>query len=165
MPASQSESTIPAETTASQQTDKKVGGVQATSAASDTATAAQPASGTEMTAAPSPELSAGNRFSVVDLKLAEKVADRNPVEPATSFSKGGKVFAWVKLNVKEPETPIRFQWFLNDSVVYTSDPVFVKQSPSWRSWQYKTVDNEGSWKVAILDQDDKVIGSQEFVVE
>lgn len=102
--------------------------------------------------------------SVVELKLAKKISDRNPVDPGSEFSKGSKVYAWVKLNVTDSETQIKFQWFLDNSVVFTSDPVTVKQAPGWRSWRFKTVDATGTWKVAVLDVDDKVIHSQEFTV-
>ena len=102
--------------------------------------------------------------SVVELQLAEKVSERNPVDPAIEFSKGTKVYAWVKLNVTDSETQIKFQWFLDDAVVFTSDPLTVKRSTGWRSWRYKTVDATGTWKVSVIDVDDKVIHSQEFTV-
>lgn len=164
-PGAQVKDAPPGEPTASKKADTKADAEQTAGTPSDATTAGQASSGKETAVAPSPEFSDGSHFSIVDLKLTEKIADRNPVEPHTTFAKGEEVFAWVKLNVKEPETPIRFQWYLNDAVVHTSDPVNVKQSTSWRSWQFKTVDSDGAWKVAILDQDDKVIGAQQFVVK
>jgi hypothetical protein len=107
---------------------------------------------------------ASDDLGVVDLKLATEISDRAPVTPSTRFNKGDKVYTWVKLHVKVPETQMRMRWYLNDAEVYTSHPVTVKQASGWRTWLYKTVDATGDWKVEILDANDKAVHAESFTV-
>lgn len=121
----------------------------------------QPAAAeTTATAAPGES----SHFAVVDLQLAEEIKDRNAFNPATNFTKGAKVYAWMKLNVKDPETQLKLRWLLGEKPVYTSSAVTVKQSPGWRTWLYKTVDDSGAWKVEVLDAEDKIVHSASFNV-
>ena len=103
-------------------------------------------------------------LAVVELKLAEDIKDREAVNPGTSFANGAKVYAWVKLNVKEAETQFKLRWSSGD-LTYTSEPVTVKESPGYRSWRYKTAEAPGEWKVEVLDADDKVVHSETFTVK
>ena len=106
-----------------------------------------------------------DKVAVVDLKLSETIQDREAVGPSTSFKAGAKVYTWLKLDVKATETTIKVRWLLDDKPVFTSDPVNVKQSPGWRTWLFKTVDAAGSWKVEVVDADDKLVKSESFSVQ
>lgn len=108
--------------------------------------------------------SAGGHFDVLEIKLAANVENREPVDVATSFEKGAKVYTWVKLRVNEPETAVRLRYSLGDKVVWTSSPVTVKQSPSWRTWLYRKVEESGDWRVQVLDADEKPVHSTNFTV-
>lgn len=133
-----------------------------------TAAAAAAPAATPTTAggeAPAEEAVESAHLGVIELKLAEEIKDREPVNPGTTFATGSKVFTWLKLNVKDSETQIRLRWFLNDTAIYTSDPIEVKQSPGWRTWIYKTVDVVGAWKVEVLDVDEKAVYAQNFSVQ
>jgi len=110
------------------------------------------------------ETGTSTHFAVVDLKLATEIKDREPVAPTTTFAAKSKVFAWLKLEVKDPETQVKLRWSQGEKAVYTSDPVTVKQAPGWRTWLYKTVDIAGAWKVDVLDTEDKVVHSTQFNV-
>lgn len=110
------------------------------------------------------EAKSSTHLSVVDLKLSTEIKDRDPVDPATTFTQGVKVYAWTRLHVKDPETQVKVRWHFADQPVYTSDAVTVKQSPGWRTWTYKTVDTAGAWKVEVLDVDDIVVHSVAFNV-
>ncbi len=105
-----------------------------------------------------------DHVEVVELKLAEGVENRDPVRAGTSFAKGGRVYTWMRLKVKDPETTIKLRWSLNDKVVSTSEPVTVKESPAWRTWLYKTMYNSGDWKVEVLDAEDKPVYAENFTV-
>lgn len=111
------------------------------------------------------DVAASENIEVVDLKLAETIENREPVSPATTFAAGSKVYTWVKLNVKAPETAVKFKWYNGDALVYTSDPINVRQSPGWRTWLYKTVEEAGAWKVEVVDADDKALRGAEFTVQ
>lgn len=110
------------------------------------------------------ETGTSTHFAVVDLKLATEIKDREPVSPGTTFSAKSKVYAWLKLEVKDVETQVKLRWSQGDKAIYTSDPVTVKQAPGWRTWLYKTVETSGAWKVDVLDSEDKVVHSVEFNV-
>jgi hypothetical protein len=110
------------------------------------------------------ETGESEHLAVVDLKLTGEVKDREPVEPTTSFTKGTKVYSWVRLLVKEPETSVKMKWYHDGTLVHTSDSVKVKKASGWRTWLYKTVDTAGNWKVEVVDIDDKAIHSQDFAV-
>ena len=147
--------------------NKEIAAAPAAAPAPETATAdtaparAEPAAaGAEPAATPTESENIG----VVDLKLATEIKDRNPVAPSTTFAKGDKVFTWVKLHVKVPETQVKLRWYLNDAAIYTSDPVTVKQAAGWRTWLYKTVDTAGNWKVEVLDNEDKAVHAESFTV-
>ncbi len=128
---------------------------------------ARPAGGETAVAAAAPlaDVSESTHVSVVDLKLTEEVQNREPVSPATSFAAGDKVYAWLKLMVKEPETSIKVNWYLGDAVVHSSEPVTVKESSGWRTWLYKTVDKAGAWKVEVVDTEGKVVHRTDFTVQ
>jgi hypothetical protein len=130
------------------------------------ATGAAPAAAAPGTgAAPATDVGESAHLGVVELKLAEDVKDRQPVNPGTTFTTGAKVYTWVSLKVKEPETQVKYRYYLNDAAVYTSNPQTVKQADAWKTWAYKTVDRAGSWKVEILDADDKAVFAQTFTVQ
>ena len=127
--------------------------------------AAAPAAAAAEAAKPVPAAPAGDHFEVLDLRLALEVKDREPTAPASVFPVGAKVYAWAKLDVREPETSLRFRWYADDALVYTSDPVAIRQSPTWRTWGSKTADRAGSWKVEIIDAEDRSLQSLAFTVQ
>ncbi len=102
--------------------------------------------------------------AVVEGQLATEIKDRQPVAPGMAFKQGDKVFAWFKLDVKDATTQVRLRWRLADKEVFTSEPINVKQSPTWRTWRYKTVDLAGAWKVELLDAEDKTVHEIAFNV-
>ena len=118
----------------------------------------------EASATPESQVGPSDRAEVIELKLAEEIQERMPVAPKTTFVSGSKVFTWVKLNVKEADSHIKMRWLINEQPVWTSDPIAVRQSPSWRTWFQKTLDVPGNWKVEILDADDKVLHAELFNV-
>ena len=101
---------------------------------------------------------------VVELKLATSIdaKTREPVDPGSSFANGSKVYAWLVLNVKEAEAQVRLRWSVNGGEPWTADAISVKESPTWHTWGYKTMTGTGSWKVEVLDAEDKVIHTTEF---
>lgn len=115
--------------------------------------------------ATNPATGTSDHVEVIDLKLAETIEDREPVGPTTTFAAGSKVYTWVKLNVKAPETAVKFKWYKGDALVYTSNAISVKHSPAWRTWLSKTVDETGAWKVEVVDADDKAIRRAQFTVQ
>jgi outer membrane biosynthesis protein TonB len=102
---------------------------------------------------------------VVDLKLAASVKDRAPVDPADTFASGTRTCTWVKLKVKEPETTIKLRYLLNDKPAWTSKPLTVKKSPSWRTWLYRKFKRAGDWKVEVLDANDQTVHTASFTVQ
>ena len=104
-------------------------------------------------------------FDVLDLVLSKEIVDRNPGPALGTAMVGDKVFSWVKLVVKDPETTVRFRWSKDGAEVFAGEPLTVKQSTGWRTWQYKTTDVAGAWKVEILDAENNVVKVAELSVQ
>lgn len=102
---------------------------------------------------------------VVDLKMATSVKERKPVEPTDTFESGARCCTWVKLKVKQPETNIKLRYLFKDEPVWTSKPLTVKKSPSWRTWLYRKFKRSGDWKVEVLDANDQPVHTASFTVK
>jgi hypothetical protein len=107
----------------------------------------------------------GGHFSVVEIKLATEVKEREPVSPGTSFGKGATVYTWVKLNVQDPTTTLTMKWYRDNALVSTSKSIEIKKAPGYRAWLATRVAAPGSWKVEIVDADDKPVQSETFTVQ
>jgi len=146
-------------------------GAAAPAAAPAAAAAAKPApDAANAAAAPSAAPAApgaSTHVNVVELQLAQdvKMPERDPVNPGTTFTVGSKVYAWMKLDVKDVDSLIKVKWYRGDELSWTSGPLSVKQSPEWRTWVYKTVDAAGTWKAEVVDSDDKPVQSTTFTVQ
>lgn len=112
-----------------------------------------------------PATAASGLVEVVDLKMAASVNERVPVDPTDTFESGARTCTWIKLKVKEPETTIKLRYSFNDKAVWTSKPLTVKKSPSWRTWLYRKFKRSGSWKVEVLDANDQPVHSASFSVK
>lgn len=115
--------------------------------------------------APSEDTADSAHLAVVDVKFAAEIKDRDPGSAGTTFSKGDKVYAGLKLQVKEAETQVKVRWSAGCGSSFTSEPVTVKEAPGWRTWMYKTVDASGDWTVEVLDSEDKVVRQGEITVQ
>lgn len=111
------------------------------------------------------EVTASTHFDVIDLVLSKEIVDRNAGPVLGTAAVGDKVYSWVKLAVKDPETTVRFRWIKDGTPVHTGGPLTVKESTGWRTWQYKTADAAGAWKVEVLDAEDHVVKVAELTVQ
>lgn len=97
----------------------------------------------------------------VDVQFARELADRKPVEPATSFTPG-KVYCWNALKGGEGEYTITHVWY-RDGKQVRKQPIRAK-GKTWVTWSFHKL-GAGSWKVEVQDGSGKVIGSKELTVK
>ena len=112
-----------------------------------------------------PKATESDYVEVLDLKMAKSVKEREPVDATDTFDSGNPTCTWAKLKVKKPETSIRFRYSRNGTVMWTSKPRTVKQSPKWRTWLMSKFMKTGEWRVEILDIDENVLSSTNFSVK
>lgn len=104
-------------------------------------------------------------ITVVDVQMCEDVIDHEPVSSADVFTgEISKIYCYSKIGSSE-ETEIRHIWSFNDTVV-AETPLLIGISSGWRTFSSKNIrpDDKGNWKVEIVDANDTVLKTLEFVI-
>ena len=97
-----------------------------------------------------------------EVKVAKEVQDREPVEPADSFSADTtQVIGWSRITGANEPVDIKHIWSLNGKEV-ASIPLQVKSS-SYRTWTRKTV-SPGKWTFSVQTADGATLASKDFTV-
>lgn len=103
------------------------------------------------------------------LVLARSVEDREPVDPATSFSAagGGRVYAFVEVdNPAREATELTIAWASADSGEERgATSVSVGAMPRWRTWAFTAVGRHRGPMVAVVrDSEGTLLGRAPFEV-
>ena len=105
-----------------------------------------------------------------DLKVAtavicKNIADRQPVEPGTSFAVSvGRLYCYSKITDISNSTEIVHVWYYGDTerarITLSINP------PSWRTYSSKIIQAHeiGKWHVNILDASGNLLENVEFEV-
>ena len=101
-----------------------------------------------------------NKGTVDSILFATGIKDRVPVGCTTEFGpQMQKVFCWTKLTIERAPFKFRHVWYNGDQKVLEV-PLRLGYA-SGRLWSYKTV-TPGTWRVDVVDDAGKVIGSGTF---
>ncbi len=104
-------------------------------------------------------------LNVASAEICKNVADRQPVEPGTSFSASvGKLYCYSKIADIQNPTGIVHVWYFGDTE-RARIPLKVNP-PSWRTFSSKIIqDHEiGKWQVKILDASGNSLEDVEFEI-
>jgi hypothetical protein len=91
-------------------------------------------------------------LTVASAVICKNIADRQPVEPGTSFSASvGRLYCYSKINDIQDSTEVVHVWYFGDTE-RARVTLGVKQ-PSWRTYSSKIIQahETGRWHVKILD--------------
>jgi hypothetical protein len=101
----------------------------------------------------------------IESQLCRSVLEREPVEPAESFSADvGQVFLWTKVTGATDSAIIKHVWFYGEQEMATVElPV---RSSSWRTWSSKNILPQwvGNWQVKIVDAEGNIFKSVSFTI-
>ncbi len=102
-------------------------------------------------------------LNVATAVISKNIADRQPVEPGSSFSVSvGKLFCYSKVTNIESSTQIYHVWYYGDTerarVALNVNP------PNWRTYSSKVIQAHeiGKWHVKILDDANNMLQDIEF---
>ncbi|CAB1067266.1 hypothetical protein D1AOALGA4SA_4 [Olavius algarvensis Delta 1 endosymbiont] len=97
--------------------------------------------------------------------ICTNIADRQPVEPGTSFPFSvGRLYCYSKIADIQNPTEIVHVWYFGDTerarVTLNVNP------PSWRTFSSKIIQAQeiGNWHVKILDASGNSLGNVEFEI-
>ena len=103
---------------------------------------------------------------VVDMKFAEKVVNKEPVNVSNKFPANiGKVYCWTKIKAFEVPTYIVHQWYYKGKLM-ASVKLDIK-SPIFRTWSSKRIIPQwkGTWRVVVKDSNGSVVASKELIIK
>ncbi len=104
-----------------------------------------------------------DNLNVATAVISKNIADRQPVEPGSSFSVSvGKLFCYSKVTNIQSSTQIYHVWYYGDTerarVALNVNP------PNWRTYSSKVIQAHeiGKWHVKILDDANNLLRDIEF---
>jgi hypothetical protein len=101
-----------------------------------------------------------NKVTVDSILFGTGIKDRALLGTTTEFGpQMQKVFCWTKISIQHAPFKFRHIWYNGDEKVLEV-PLRLGYA-SGRLWSYKTV-TPGTWKVDVVDESGKVIGSGTF---
>ncbi|MDJ0816503.1 MAG: DUF2914 domain-containing protein [Desulfobacterales bacterium] len=102
-------------------------------------------------------------LNVATAVISKNIADRQPVEPGSSFSVSvGKLFCYSKVTNIQSSTQIYHVWYYGDTerarVALNVNP------PDWRTYSSKIIQAHeiGKWHVKIIDDANNMLQDIEF---
>ncbi len=113
---------------------------------------------------PSP-LASQNVITIVDAQICEEIVDHEPVSSSDVFTgEILKLHCYSKIESSE-ETEIRHIWSFSNNIV-AEIPLRIGISSGWRTNSSKNIRSvdKGNWKVEIVDTNDNVLKTLQFVV-
>ncbi len=103
---------------------------------------------------------------IVDIKFAEKVVNRVPVNVSTKFPSSIKrVYCWTKVRAFKVPTYIVHQWYYKGKLM-ASVKLDIR-SPLFRTWSSKRIIPawKGKWRVIVKDANGSIVASKEFLIK
>jgi len=102
---------------------------------------------------------------VTRIDIAGSIKDRKPVNIGTTFpASQDRVYCYLELSDVARDQRITYAWTMGRDTERITQR--IKQSKRWRTWAFKSVaGRKGDWKVDVLDESGKKLGSRTFKVE
>jgi hypothetical protein len=107
---------------------------------------------------------AGN-LNVATAVICKNVADRQPIEPGTSFSaSAGRLYCYSKITDVQNSAKITHVWYFGD--MERARVNLNVNPPSWRTYSSKIIQSHevGKWHVKILDESGNSLETVEFEI-
>ncbi|RMD47707.1 MAG: DUF2914 domain-containing protein [Aquificota bacterium] len=105
-------------------------------------------------------------IEVLDMKVAEKIINREPVDVSDTFPKDiKKVYCWTKIRAFKVPTFILHEWYYKDRKIAS---VKLKITyPVFRTWSSKRIIESwtGKWRVVVKDENGSIIADKEFYIK
>jgi len=104
-------------------------------------------------------------MNVATAVICKNVADRQPVEPGTSFpASAGRLYCYSKIADIQNSTQIVHVWYFEDTE--RARLTLGVNPPSWRTYSSKIIQahETGKWHVKILDVSGNLLEDVEFEV-
>lgn len=98
--------------------------------------------------------------TIEQFSLCRNVEDLNPISPATAFNKGEKAYCWLKVKGAKPNSHIFLDWYWEGKLQHASKLTLTYAAQ--RTYGYKTMTLNGTWKVAVRNADNKVLYEMSF---
>tara|TARA_B100001564_G_C20603097_1_gene653756 strand:+ start:106 stop:876 length:771 start_codon:yes stop_codon:yes gene_type:complete len=101
-----------------------------------------------------------------EVMICRGVYKRNPIKPGFIFANNvDSLFCYTKISNKGIKQEIKHLWYYEDKLI-TSVTYNIKTSYNYRSWSKKTIlpSQSGQWRVDIIDNKDRVLGSRKFQI-
>ena len=102
-----------------------------------------------------------------EMLICQGIIKRTPVKPGKRFSNMvDSLYCYTKISNSGDKRELQHVWYYNDRemtrVLYN-----VKPSFNYRSWSKKTIypENIGKWRVDVMAQDGKILGSRSFTID
>ena len=102
-----------------------------------------------------------------EMLICQGIIKRTPVKPGKRFSNMvDSLYCYTKISNSGGKQELQHVWYYNDRemtrVLYN-----VKPSFNYRSWSKKTIypENIGKWRVDVMSQDGKILGSRSFTID
>jgi hypothetical protein len=103
---------------------------------------------------------------VVDIKLAKKVLNKEPVEVSDTFPNTiKKVYCWTKIRAFKIPTYVVHEWYYKDKKM-ASVKLDIKY-PLFRTWSSKRIIPSwiGNWRVIVKDEEGNIIAVKSFSIQ
>lgn len=120
----------------------------------------------QFASAQNPEKGDGSELSVSKMVFCAEIIGLEPLSEETKFSNDIlKIFCFTKIEGAQFDMQIKHQWFYGDSLM--AEVVLPVRSSSWRTYSSKTMQTSwlGTWTVAVLDDDGKILRKESFTYE
>ena len=101
-----------------------------------------------------------------EVMICRGVYKRNPIKPGFSFTNNvDSLFCYTKISNKGPKQEIKHLWYYENNLI-TAVTYNIKTSYNYRSWSKKSIlpSQVGEWRVDIIDDSEKVLGSRKFQI-
>ena len=102
-----------------------------------------------------------------EMLICQGIIKRTPVKPGKRFSNTvDSLYCYTKISNSGTKQELKHIWYYNDQemtrVLYN-----VKPSFNYRSWSKKVInpENIGKWRVDVMDQEGKILGSRSFIID